>query len=192
MKRYEVVVIVKSDLTEDDNIALIDRSQAIITDRKGVIAKVDKWGKRRLAYEINKLKDGFYFLIDFAGDGPIVAEIERNYKIDDRILKFMTVKKEGESTREGIEKEIADAEVKRTQTSVEGGAAEGRVIHQIEKAPTEAKAFVSAPKKLITKKKSQRRGNKQWQYQTEINQIDIPRKSFFIKRSFVVFAQILM
>ena len=106
MKRYEVVVIVKSDVTEDGIIALIDRCQAIITDRKGVIAKVDKWGKRRLAYEINKQKDGYYFLIDFAGDGPIVAEIERTYKIDDRILKFMTVKKEGESTREGIEKEI--------------------------------------------------------------------------------------
>jgi len=95
LKRYEVVVIVKSDLTEEDIIALLDRCQAIITDRKGVIAKVDKWGKRRLAYEINKQKDGFYFLIDFAGDGPIVAELERNLKIDDRILKFMTVKKEG-------------------------------------------------------------------------------------------------
>ncbi len=93
MKRYEVIAIVKSDVAEDDITALIDRSQAIITDRKGVIAKVDKWGKRRLAYEIKKQKDGFYFLIDFAGDGPIVAEIERNFKIDDRILKFITVKK---------------------------------------------------------------------------------------------------
>ena len=73
MKRYEVIVIVKSELTEEDITALIERCQTIITDRKGVIAKVDKWGKRRLAYEINKQKDGFYFLIDFAGDGPIVA-----------------------------------------------------------------------------------------------------------------------
>ena len=119
MKRYEVVVIVKSDLTEEDIIALIDRCQAIITDRKGVIAKVDKWGKRRLAYEINKQKDGFYYLIDFAGDGPIVAELERNFKIDDRILKFMTVKKEGAVTREGMDQEVAAAEVKRTQIRIE-------------------------------------------------------------------------
>lgn len=119
MKRYEVVVIVKSDLTEEDITALIDRCQAIITDRKGVIAKVDKWGKRRLAYEINKQKDGFYFLIDFAGDGPIVAELERNFKIDDRILKFMTVKKEGATTRETIDAEFAAAEVKRTQIRIE-------------------------------------------------------------------------
>lgn len=119
MKRYEVVVIVKSDLTEEDIVALIDRCQAIITDRKGVIAKVDKWGKRRLAYEINKQKDGFYFLIDFAGDGPIVAELERNFKIDDRILKFMTVKKDGATTRETIDAEFVAAEVKRTQIRIE-------------------------------------------------------------------------
>ncbi|MGV8059185.1 MAG: 30S ribosomal protein S6 [Smithellaceae bacterium] len=119
MKRYEVVVIVKSDLAEDDLTAIIERSQTIITDRKGVIAKVDKWGKRRLAYEINKQKDGFYFLIDFAGDGPIVAEVERNFKIDDRILKFMTVKKEGAVTREGMEQETAVVETKRAQIRIE-------------------------------------------------------------------------
>ena len=147
MQRYEVIAIVLASVSDEDITALIERSQTIITDRKGVIAKIDKWGKRRLAYEIKKQKDGYYFLIDFAGDGPIVAEIERNYKIDDRILKFMTVKKEGAATREGIEKEIADAEAKRTQASVEGGAAtEGRVIHQIEKASTEAKSFVPANK----------------------------------------------
>ncbi len=119
MKRYEVIVIVKSELTEEDITALIERCQTIITDRKGVTAKVDKWGKRRLAYEINKQKDGFYFLIDFAGDGPIVAELERNFKIDDRILKFMTVKKDGAVTREGMDQEVAAAEVKRTQIRIE-------------------------------------------------------------------------
>jgi small subunit ribosomal protein S6 len=119
LKRYEVVVIVKSDLTEEDITTLIDRYSAIITDRKGVIAKVDKWGKRRLAYEINKQKDGFYFLIDFAGDGPIVSELERNFKIDDRLLKFMTVKKDGATTRETIDAEFAAAEVKRTQIRIE-------------------------------------------------------------------------
>lgn len=144
MQRYEVIAIVLTSVTDEDITALIERSQTIITDRKGVIAKIDKWGKRRLAYEINKQRDGYYFLIDFAGDGPIVAEIERNYKIDDRILKFMTVKKEGAATREGIEKEVADAEAKRTQASGEGGATEGRVIHQIEKASTEAKSSVAS------------------------------------------------
>jgi small subunit ribosomal protein S6 len=158
LQRYEVIAIVLTSVTDEDITALIERSQTIITDRKGVIARIDKWGKRRLAYEIKKQKDGYYFLIDFAGDGPIVAEIERNYKIDDRILKFMTVKKEGAATREGIEQEIADAEAKRTQTSAEGGATEGRVIHQIEKATGEAKPSISAPKKTYNKEEISTKG----------------------------------
>ena len=144
MKRYEVIVIVKSDLTEEDIIALLDRCQAIITDRKGVIAKVDKWGKRRLAYEINKQKDGFYFLIDFAGDGPIVAELERNFKIDDRILKFMTVKKEGAITREGMDQEVAAAEVKQTQIRIESN---NSGANREEKPATEV---LEAPPKTMT------------------------------------------
>jgi small subunit ribosomal protein S6 len=140
LQRYEVIAIVLANLSDEDVTALIERSQKIITDRKGVIAKIDKWGKRHLAYEIKKQKDGYYFLIDFAGNGAIVAEIERNYKIDDRILKFMTVKKEGATTGEGIEQEIAAAEAKRTQARAESEAAtEGKAIRQIEKASGEVK-----------------------------------------------------
>jgi small subunit ribosomal protein S6 len=140
LQRYEVIAIVLANLSDEDITALIERSQKIITDRKGAIAKIDKWGKRHLAYEIKKQKDGYYFLIDFAGNGAIVAEIERNYKIDDRILKFITVKKEGATTSEGIEQEIAAAEAKRTQARAEGEAAtEGRTIRQIEKSSGEVK-----------------------------------------------------
>lgn len=119
MNRYEIVVIVKSDLTEEEITKLTERSQTIITERKGLIAKVDKWGKKRLAYEINKQKDGFYFFIDFVGNGAIVAEIERNLRIDDRILKFMTIKKDGALTQEGIEKEQVVVETKRTPLIIE-------------------------------------------------------------------------
>ncbi|MGD0020889.1 MAG: 30S ribosomal protein S6 [Smithellaceae bacterium] len=143
MKRYEVIAIVKSDLPDDDITALIERIQKIITKRKGLIVKIDKWGKRRLAYEIKKQKDGYYFFIDLVGDGPIIDEIERNYKIDDRILKFLTTKKEGAITREGIDQEIAAAEAKRTQARIEtdatGSPAEGKVIRQIEKASADTK-----------------------------------------------------
>ena len=141
MQRYEVVAIVLADLNEDEINALIERIQTIITDRKGVVAKVDKWGKRHLAYEIKKKRDGYYFLIDFAGDGSIVTEIERNYKIDDRVLKFITVKKEGATTAEGIQQEAA-AEAKRAQEKVESeaGSGESKTINQIEKAPGEGRS----------------------------------------------------
>jgi small subunit ribosomal protein S6 len=156
LKRYEVVTIVKADLTEDDLTAIIERSQTIITDRKGVIAKVEKWGKRRLAYEINKQKDGFYFLIDFAGDGPIVAEIERNFKIDDRILKFMTVKKEGAVTREGMEQETAAAEAKRTQSRIESSPGAG--ASQGDRGAGDAASRRPAPRKIFNKEEQPTRG----------------------------------
>ena len=158
MKRYEVIAIVKSDLPDDDITSLIERIEKIITKRKGLIVKIDKWGKRRLAYEINKQKDGYYFIIELVGDGPIVDEIERNYKIDDRILKFITIKKDGAVTSEGIDQEIAAAEAKRTQARIEsdsaGSSSEGKVIQQIEKLSADTKDTKPrrpAPKKSVKK-----------------------------------------
>jgi len=158
LKRYEVIAIVKSDLPDDDITSLIERIEKIITKRKGLIVKIDKWGKRRLAYEINKQKDGYYFFIDLVGDGPIIDEIERNYKIDDRILKFITIKKDGAVTSEGIDQEIAAAEAKRTQARIEsdsaGSSSEGKVIQQIEKPSADTKDTKPrrpAPKKSVKK-----------------------------------------
>lgn len=161
LKRYEVVAIVKSDLTEEDLNTIIERSQTIITERKGVIAKVDKWGKRRLAYEINKQKDGFYFLIDFAGDGSVVLEIERNFKIDDRILKFMTVKKDGAVTREGMEQETAAIEVKRTQIRIEtnpSASGEERPAQQGDKNAGEVMPRRPVARKIYNKESQPTRG----------------------------------
>lgn len=153
MQRYEVVAIVLADVSDEDITALIDRTQAVITDRKGVIAKVDKWGKKHLAYEIKKQRDGYYFLIDFAGDGAIVSEIERTYKIDDRVIKFITVKKEGACTREGIDKEIADAEAKRTQARAESeAAAEARAAGQSERPQREGRLYIKKNKEEVAPK----------------------------------------
>jgi len=139
LKRYEVIAIVKPDLSEDDISKIIERIENIIVKRNGIIAKIDKWGKRRLAYEINKQKEGYYFLFDFVGDGPIVAEIERNYKIDDRVLKFISIKKDGALTREGIDAEIAAAEAKKTQpvTENETSSAEDKTIQPADRTSEE-------------------------------------------------------
>jgi small subunit ribosomal protein S6 len=153
VQRYEGIVIVSPDVPENDITAIIDRSQKIINERNGVIAKIEKWGKRRLAYEIKKNKDGYYFLIDFAGNGAIVSEVERNYKIDDRVIKFMTVKKEGACTREDIEKEIAEAEAKRSQARAEAQGASGG-----EQGGQSGQDVEPAPKKITTKEESSKKG----------------------------------
>jgi small subunit ribosomal protein S6 len=105
LKRYEIPFIVHTDLTEEEINSLIDRYRTIITDLKGIIVKIEKWGKRKLAYEIKKQTNGFYILLDFVGQSNIIAEMERNFKIDDKILKYMTVKKEDRVDLEKIEKE---------------------------------------------------------------------------------------
>ncbi|MHB8138926.1 MAG: 30S ribosomal protein S6 [Smithellaceae bacterium] len=155
MKRYEVIAIVKTDLTEEEILAIMERSSNIITERQGVIAKAEKWGKRRLAYEIKKQKDGFYFFIDYAGDGSIVTEMERNFKIDDRVLKFMTVTKEGAVTREGMEAEVAAAEVKRTQIRIETNDS---AANRDEKPAGEARTVRPAVRKTITQEENTTKG----------------------------------
>jgi len=100
LKRYETLFIVQSELSSDDITATIDRYSKIITDMKGTVLKVERWGKRKLAYLIRKQSRGFYILIDFAGRREIVAEVER-------ILKYMSVKLADSITAEEIEKELA-------------------------------------------------------------------------------------
>jgi small subunit ribosomal protein S6 len=109
LKRYETLFIVQIDLPIDDLNSIIEQYRAIITGLKGTVIKVEKWGKRRLAYEIKKQSNGNYVLIDFAGKSAIIDELERNFKIDDKILKFMTIMKDANVDLAAIEKEKQEA-----------------------------------------------------------------------------------
>lgn len=109
MRRYETILIAHVDLSEDELTGLITRYSGIVTGQKGILIKVDRWGKRKLAYLIRKQSRGFYILIEYAGNSAAVNELERNLKIDDRVLKFMTVLKAETVDREALEKEIAEA-----------------------------------------------------------------------------------
>ena len=92
MRRYEVLYIVHPDLTDEEIKAVSDRYSELVTAQKGTIIKVEDWGQRRLAYDINKQGKGSYILIDFYGPGSMIKEIERNFRIDDKVLKYLTVK----------------------------------------------------------------------------------------------------
>jgi small subunit ribosomal protein S6 len=109
LRRYETILITHVDLSEDELSSLITRYGDIVTGQKGILVKVERWGKRRLAYLIKKQARGFYILIDFAGVSAVVNELERNLKIDEKILKFMTILKADKVDPEVLEKEIADA-----------------------------------------------------------------------------------
>jgi len=109
LRRYETILIAHVDLSEDELNSLIARYGTIVTGQKGILVKVERWGKRRLAYMIKKQARGFYILIDYAGESAAVNELERNLKINDKILKFMTVLKDDAVDPAALEKEIAEA-----------------------------------------------------------------------------------
>ena len=105
MRRYELIFIVQPELSEEEVKAITDRYLQIITAQKGTIIKTEDWGKRRLAYDIKKQSKGNYILVDFYGQGSMIQEIERNLKIDDNILKFITVKTRDPFNPESLEEE---------------------------------------------------------------------------------------
>ncbi len=92
MRRYETIFIVKSSTGEDEITAILDKVESIITGDGGTVLTVDKWGLKKLAYLIKKEAQGYYVYIDYAAVPAAVAEIERIFKIDDRLLKYMTLK----------------------------------------------------------------------------------------------------
>ena len=112
LRRYETIFISRADLPSDEAGGLIDRYTGIIEGMDGTVIKVENWGKRRLAYPIEKKRDGVYVRIDFAAQYKVVTEVERNLRIDDTILRFQTVKLSDKVDMAEIEREMAEAREK--------------------------------------------------------------------------------
>jgi small subunit ribosomal protein S6 len=110
MRRYETIVIVDADVSESDRTSLITRIKEIIPQQEGVLIKEDLWGTKKLAYEIKKKPRGYYARYDYCGMGPVVDELERFFRIDDRVLKYLTVLLDSDADVEKIQAEIAAAE----------------------------------------------------------------------------------
>lgn len=105
MRHYETTYILRPSLGEEQFSEIVDRSNAIITDDQGVIIDLDRWGLRRLAYEIGKEIQGYYVHMNYAGTPAAVAELERIFRIDDRVLRYLTVKLSDSINDAGIEAE---------------------------------------------------------------------------------------
>lgn len=91
---YETVVILRPDLDDSDTRENIEKLETIIADNSGKMLLKDEWGKRKLAYPINNHLKGHYVLFNFLGPATAIDEIERKIRINDRIIRFMTVKLE--------------------------------------------------------------------------------------------------
>jgi small subunit ribosomal protein S6 len=92
MRIYENLFIVKPDATEEEVDSLVEQMSKNVTSAGGTIDKVEKWGKRRLAYRVEKNREGFYVLLQFTAGPETVREFERRMRVQDSVIKFLTVR----------------------------------------------------------------------------------------------------
>lgn len=115
MRRYETIFIVDPDLSDEERSPLFEKLKSLFPQMDGLLVMVDEWGTKNLAYEIKKKKRGYYVRLDYCGTGPLVNEIERFFRIDDRVLKYMTVLLEEDVDLESLQAELAKAETEKHQ-----------------------------------------------------------------------------
>src|SRR5210317_949984 len=123
MRRYETFVIIDPDLSQDQREPLISKVEELITQMDGFLVLTDDWGERKLAYNIKKKGRGYYVRFDFCGLAPLVNEIERFFRIDDRALKFMTILLNEDADLEKIKEEKAAKEAAVAESAAREAAA---------------------------------------------------------------------
>lgn len=94
MNKYELALIVNAKIEEDARAAVVEKAKGYITRFGGTVSEVEDWGKKKLAYEIQKMDEGFYYFIQFEADATAPAQIEENVRIMENVLRFLCVRKD--------------------------------------------------------------------------------------------------
>lgn len=96
MRKYETIFIVQPDLGEEEVKAVTGKVQDVITKLKGDMKRLEDWGLRKLAYPVRKFNRGHYYYLRFDGSSELIAELERRLRLDDKVLRYQSVKLEKE------------------------------------------------------------------------------------------------
>ena len=94
MNKYELAVVVSAKIEDDARAEVIEKVKALIERFGGVVSDVDEWGKRRLAYEIQKMKEGHFYFVHFEAEATVPGEVEQRMRIMDNVLRYLCVKQE--------------------------------------------------------------------------------------------------
>ncbi len=135
MSIYESIIILDSLLSPKEIDTAVERFSAIITEHGGTIRKVDKWGKKRLAYEIQKKQYGFYVAIEFESSGNIPHELEKDYNYNDKVLRYLTYRYDKHKLRAMAK---AEQEARQTETPAPVAEKPAEAKPEVEPAPEEA------------------------------------------------------
>lgn len=93
MRKYETIFVLKANMEEEKRVEAIEKFKGII-NADGEIESVEEWGVKKLAYEIEKMREGYYVLVNFKANVTLPAELERNFRISDDVIRFIVVNKE--------------------------------------------------------------------------------------------------
>ena len=94
MNKYELALVVNAKIEEDDRVATVEKVKEYITRFGGTITNVDEWGKKRLAYEIQKMREGFYYFIQFDADETVPGELEQNFRIMENVIRYLCIRQD--------------------------------------------------------------------------------------------------
>lgn len=94
MSKYELALVVNAKIEDEAREAVVEKAKNYVTRYGGTITEVEEWGKKRLAYEVQKMREGFYYFIQFEAEATCPAEVERHVRIMDNVLRYLVVKKE--------------------------------------------------------------------------------------------------
>ena len=94
MNKYELTVVVNAKIEDDVRVSTVEKVKEYVARYGGTVTNVDEWGKKRLAYEIQKMKEGFYYFIQFEADATAPAEIERHVRIMENVIRYLCVRQE--------------------------------------------------------------------------------------------------
>ena len=148
MKRYETIVIIDPDLSKEAETPIFERVKDLIPQYKGSLIETDDWGTKKLAYDIKKKNRGHYVRLDFCGDGALIQEMERFFRIDDKVLKFMTVLLDENADLDAIKADLAEKAASEAQAAADKAAESAKADEPVE-------AETSAENSEPTEKKEQ-------------------------------------
>ena len=94
MSKYELALGVNAKIEDEAREAVVEKAKGYVARYGGTVTEVEEWGKKRLAYEVQKMREGFYYFIQFEADATCPAEVERHVRIMDNVMRYLVVKKE--------------------------------------------------------------------------------------------------
>ena len=94
MNKYELAVVVSAKIEDEDRAATLEKCKGLIERFGGQVTNVDDWGKKRLAYEVQKKKEAFYYFIQFDADSTVPAEIESRIRIMDNVIRYLCIRQD--------------------------------------------------------------------------------------------------